>query len=394
MKEQINPNLRKNKGNILKNIFGICFIWFMIFVFTFYIDGETGVILAYFALSSALLSYIIAYFARKRIKIRFECEEYVKKGSALKLKINTEKTGIMPLAFIDLFIGMSETLGEQDRHYKLSLAFKNSEEFEINLKGITGGNGKIFIKEVCSSGFFGIVSYNAETPLQSKSIGIIPDIPEIHASNELFRAINDIVVTSDDEEQDSPLAFSANSVAGYEHREYIQGDSLKRVNWKLSSKRNKLMVRLDEASASVQPVVLIDLCGKNIKNQEKNLQGAFGMLSLFIKQGISCKVYMKSESNSMQNFSADSEESLNHILMTAIITPTENITQFDESIFYLEKACAYIIFSAEIPEKLIKSKFASANKETIKFVVADRKAINNSDINLWYLDSDNCFRRF
>ena len=393
MKEQFNPNLRKNKGNIFKNIFGICFIWFMIFIFTFYMDGETGMILAYFALFSAVFSYADAYLARKRINISFECDEYVKKGDRLRVRVNAEKSGKLPLAFIDLFIGTSETLGGQDMHYKLSLAFKNTEEFEIPLDGLIGGNGRIYIKEIFSSGFLGFVSYRAEVPMQSKNIGIIPDIPEINSSNALFRTINDIVITSDDEEEDSPLAFSANSTAGYEHRDYIQGDPLKRINWKLSSKRNKLMVRLDEASASVQPVVIIDLCHKNILSEEKNIQGAFGLLSLFVKQGIACKVYFKSESNNLQCINADSEESLNYILMTILITPSENITAFDESIFCSENACAYIMFSAEIPEKLIKSEFVNANKDCIHFIVADENAVNNSHANVWHLDSENCFRK-
>jgi len=392
MKEQFNPNLKKNIGNIFKNIFGICFIWFLIFIFTFYMDGETGMILAYFALFSAVLSYLTAYLARKRINISFNCNEYVKKGNKLKVKIKAEKTGILPLAFVDIYIGADGVLKNQESHYKLSLAMKNTEEFEISFNGLTGGNGKIYIKEVFSSGFFGIVSYRAGTSLQLKNIGVIPDIPEIKSSNELFKTINDIIITSDDEEQDSPLAFSANSVPGYEHREYIQGDSLKRINWKLSSKRNKLMVRLDEASSSVQPVIIIDLCHENTVNEEKNIQGAFGLLSLFVKQGIACKVYFKSQNNELKYLTADSEESLDNILMTILITPTENITHFDENIFCSEKACAYIMFSAEIPEKLINSEFVNANKDNIHFIVADEKAANNSNQNVWHLDSDNCFR--
>ena len=261
----------------------------------------------------------------------------------------------------------------------LLTCLRNSESFEFEIDALTGGNSKIYISNVFSSGFFGIASYKTEIPMQLKNIGIIPDIPEISSSNSLFRAINDTVITSDDEEQDSPLSFSANSVAGYEHREYIQGDSLKRVNWKLSSKRNKLMVRLDEASASV--------------NQEKNIQGAFALLSLFIKQGIACKVCFRTENNDLQYFTAESEESLNNILMTVLITPSENITHFDESIFLSEKTCAYLVFSAEIPEKLINSDFVKANKDIVHFIVADENISSGYTVNIWHLDSENCFRK-
>ena len=105
-----------------------------------------------------------------------------------------------------------------------------------------------------------------------------------------------MVVTSDEEEEnDTAMMFSANVAPGYEHREYVQGDPLKRVNWKLSTKKNKLMVRLDEAVASVQPLIILDLFRRSdataaeaVLNEEKLIQAVFGLLELMIEQGIAC----------------------------------------------------------------------------------------------------------
>ena len=44
----------------------------------------------------------------------------------------------------------------------------------------------------------------------------------------------------------------------YESREYIPGDPLKRINWKQSAKRDKLLVRLDDEMASKSVTVLLD----------------------------------------------------------------------------------------------------------------------------------------
>lgn len=394
----INPELAKSKGNILKNVFGVCFIWFMIFIFTFYMDGETGIILACFALFSMILSYFTAYYARNRIKISAECQEYIKKGNELTVKVKVEKKGRFPLAFVDIYTFSEGSFGKSEQHHRISLTFEKSMTFEYKINADFGGNGKTGIRNVYSSGFFGFASYLADVPEISRNIGVIPEIPEVNSSNSLFRAVNDIVVTSDDEETDSPLAFSANAMAGYEHRDYIEGDSLRRINWKLSSKRNKLMVRLDEASASVQPVIFIDLSSlydteNAIRMAEKNICSAISLITLFVKQGISCKVHFKTETDTLRTFTAESEESVNDILMNMIITPPEKITPLDESIFHIEKACAYIIFSVYPLASLIESDFAVSNKENVYFIISNTENIGAFSTVLWYLGENNNFEK-
>ena len=48
---------------------------------------------------------------------------------------------------------------------------------------------------------------------------------------------------------------------------------MKRVNWKLSAKKNQLMVRLDEAASAVQPVIALDLFrAKGVKAEDAILR--------------------------------------------------------------------------------------------------------------------------
>jgi hypothetical protein len=106
-------------------------------------------------------------------------------------------------------------------------------------------------------------------------------------------------------------------MAGHEHRDYIIGDSLKKVNWKLSAKRQKLMIRQDEAinpskitfvlagnKATIIPPQKTTLFGRQLdysdenkeeyKRVEKQLENLLLMLKLFSANSIPCKImYVK-----------------------------------------------------------------------------------------------------
>lgn len=54
-------------------------IAFVLYIFIFYIEGETGVVLAAFFIVAPIISLLIAYSSRKRINVEISCDAYVKK---------------------------------------------------------------------------------------------------------------------------------------------------------------------------------------------------------------------------------------------------------------------------------------------------------------------------
>lgn len=260
---------------ILKHLVSISAVAFLLYVFTFYVDGEMGVILLAFLIFAPVFSLVFAVYSRNRIKVTFDCDGYVKKGSKLKVTVTVEKKGSLPFAFVDIKPAVSEVFAECTKTYRLSMLNEYKKNFTFDVDAVTGGNGEISIVSVYSCGFLGFMRLKSKLPLPfPKSVGVIPEIPEIKASSQLFRSIADVVMTSDDDEDnDTAMMFSTNTTAGYEHREYITGDPLKRVNWKLSTKKSKLMVRLDEAAASVQPSVVLDLFRNGANPVDKAVSG-------------------------------------------------------------------------------------------------------------------------
>ncbi|MDE6502016.1 MAG: DUF58 domain-containing protein [Ruminococcus sp.] len=384
---------------IFKNLLSISAVAFLLYVFTFYIDGEMGVILLAFLIFAPLVSLFFVVYNRNRIKVSFDCDGYVKKGGKLSVTVTVEKKGFLPFAFVDIKPAVSEVFLKTNKTYRLSMLNEHKKDFTFTTEAVTGGNGEISLISVHSCGFLGFIRLKSKIQLPSpKSVGVIPEIPEIKASSQLFRSIADIVMTSDDdEENDTAMMFSANTTAGYEHREYIIGDPLKRINWKLSTKKSKLMVRLDEASATIQPSIVLDLfrnstnpVEKAVSGEEKLLVSVFGLISLMIKQGIACSFTYYSPTGEVVTESVDNPDYPVQLLLKVLsvkVIPDRRINIPEEN------SVACVIATTDTGNGFTAIADRIENHENANILSISQDSPNTTDIALWYLDKNNNFVR-
>lgn len=86
----------------------------------------------------------------------------------------------------------------------------------------------------------------------------------------------------------------------YEIREYIPGDELKNIHWKLTAKQNKLMVRERLKSGKQKVNLLLPLTDQNQENDE--LMGAFYYLGqLFLEKEYPLQLYWVGVGNALQS---------------------------------------------------------------------------------------------
>ena len=385
--------------NILKHLISVSAVAFLLYVFTFYIDGEMGVILLSFMISAPFFSLVFVIYSRNRIKVSFDCDGYVKKGGKLKVTVTVEKNDSLPFALIDIKPCVSEVFGKDIKTYRLSMLNERRKDFTFTIDALTGGNGEISIDTIYSCGFLGFIRLKSKIPLPApKSVGVIPEIPELKASSQLFRSIADIVMTSDDDEDnDTSMLFSTNTTVGYEHREYVAGDPLKRVNWKLSTKRGKLMVRLDEAASSVQPEILLDLYRNSsakteeaVISEEKLIISVFGLLTLMLRQGIPCGFTYYSPSGEIITENVDNPDYPMQLLLKVLsvkVVPDRRINILPES----TSACACIVSTTDTGGNFTSITDKIENHENTSIIGISQEMPAPADIPLWYLDENNNF---
>lgn len=359
-----------------------------------------GVIVIAFMLSAFLLSLAFALYGRKRVKVSLDCDAYVKSGSEIKVKICVEKIGKFPLPIIEIKPAASLVFEQQNKVYRMSLVSKNKSEFIFKLPSNIAGNGEIYIDSVFSSDFLGFIKFKITQPLPSpKSVGVIPEIPEVTASSELFRFLADAVLTSDeDEENDTAMLFSANTAPGYEHRDYVVGDSLKRVNWKLSSKTSKLMVRLDEASSAAEPCIVLNLFRKSekeeqadLKAEEKLIKSVFGLISLLVKQGIACTFVYHDYNGNICTENVDNPDAPSQILLKVLAVKVKPDAMINMS-RVSDGSCAYVIATTDVTEEFKNVLTVLPDMENTSIIVPNSENAHGLQLPVWYMTIDNKFK--
>ena len=326
-------------------------------IFMFFMDGRIGVMMLSFLVLMPLLSLIVTLIARRSLRVRLVLPDSAAKHQDVPAVIVLEKDTPVPVPFLRLRLHADAHFGalnpnaaplpekpvqgigaaaamryrnEMNRWKKmrksqltpdmipfcLSMGTSRKEEYRILLHPRFCGGGEVVLKELVLSDYLGMFSFRLHTEPR-ETVLITPEIPEMKANSELFRSVSTAVAAAD-EETDSTPTHSASAMPGYEHREYVAGDSLKRINWKLSSKRHHLMVRQDEPVALARLSVVLDFrrSPKNIPMiqqlgaEEQLIESSLGFLMLCAKYGYPCKLSYADVNGEWSSLSLDDAEQL------------------------------------------------------------------------------------
>lgn len=277
----------------VKLTFGLLLMALMAYVFTFYLDSDIGVVVCAFLVIAPLLSLLLAWSAARHITAQLKAPDTLIKGRHFSAVMTLRTDSKLPVPF--LRVGLQQDANFQpDDPRPVQSAMTAAEPLEI-VFGMTAqyaGNGMISAGQLVVSDYLGLVSFPVKSVPVPLQVGVIPAVPSLTGAGLLLHSISDAVLTQDEEEQESAATFSAQTQPGYVHRDYVPGDNLRRINWKLSAKRNKLMVRMDEAASAVRPAVILDLrpeeTPERLQRRETLMEGALGLLLLLVRQGIAC----------------------------------------------------------------------------------------------------------
>lgn len=283
----------------MRTFLSFAFIILASIIYIRYLDAKNGLIILYFFTLLPLLSVLITFLTKNKIEIELDIkDDILTKNHKSKLKLMINKKIRLPIPFVSIKIQQVEHFDKLEIDtFRISMSeekkFKTYVEFTPRICGKT----EIIVSEAYIYDYLGIYKFNLlKNNIIMKTVYIKPDIPEIEQNNELFRNICTNVFNNDDDESNSTFSFNLGSIPGYEYRNYVPGDSMKKINWKLSSKRDELMVRLDEVAPFNKPTIIIDYVKstqihnyrERLLTEERVLEAALGMMLLCVKQGLEC----------------------------------------------------------------------------------------------------------
>ena len=158
------------------------------------------------------------------------------------------------------------------------------------------------------------------------------------------------------------------------------------------------MVRLDEAAASVQPVLVLDLYRKSsipavnaVRGEEQLIRAMFGLLNLLITQGIACNFVYRSADGSTVCESVDNPDYPNQLLLKVLSTRVITDKRVDIS-GMSSSVCACVIATTDAGEGFSAVTDHLESNENVSILGLSIASANSTSLPLWYLDEENNFK--
>ena len=283
----------------MKGLLSYIFCIVIALMLTYYINGSGGWLVLMLLIVAFAVSMAVYLVSRKKIQISMEMPyDVVSKGEDFGVKLICKKNTFLPSCFVEVTVETSPNIKVKERmNFKFILSKLSDEIIEIPLTAHFCGSGNVRISSIELTDYLGIVrkAILLEQPDKfSSDVKILPDIPDTGSQSEVIKSTSENMTFDDEEEESDETALGMTGMPGYEHRPYEVGDPLKRINWKMSSKRDKIMVRLDEKVTSSSQIFVLDYPRKlgidevYFYNADKIIEASLAMLAILIMQGFEC----------------------------------------------------------------------------------------------------------
>ncbi len=232
-------------------------------IFALYLSGRVGWFLVTAFVAAPVISVLMTLIFVRRIYVSCDADMLTMcKGDSCVITVSVTNGTFLPTP--PVLIDMTDTPAvEAENPYRsISVLPFDTESFEVSYKAKICGPANIGVKSFRVSDYFGFVSFeikSADISQMTFTASVIPDIPDVNLSDPVVSRAAELSAFSDDSEETVEAQTSGfGGFPGYENREYVPGDPLKRVNWKQSAKRGKLLVRLDDETVSSAVTVILD----------------------------------------------------------------------------------------------------------------------------------------
>lgn len=235
-------------------------VWFryllllvMSYVFAYLFNLNENYILLYMLLLVPIADFIYFSLVKNKCEVQIISEkEVITRGEENKYSLIIENKGNITIPFVDYSVNINNKFSSNKTISK-RVAVDSSKSF-INTFFLTSehiGLANIIVPQIGVSSIFGFFDKRYQINKEINTT-ILPDYKEI---SNVYQAL-EIGGGLDLEDEVNRSAFQGEP--GYEYKDYIEGDPLNRVNWKLSSKQNKLMIRKSISGSRLTKSILLD----------------------------------------------------------------------------------------------------------------------------------------
>ncbi len=257
----------------MKNL--ILFFGMVVFMYlySYILGGETSMVMVYMLIFSPLVSIFLIFPLKKRIVTSVEVPSYeVEKGGVVKVNVHLENKSFMPIPFINIEFCKPVNFrvpGTYNEIISLGPFEKKVVIMEYTAKsrgvGEIGVSG-IWLRDYINIFRIALLKNSAEERVTGE-VTVLPRIVSLKPTSKILLGSSESVKQEASGTTNINL-FSLNGEPGYEFREYMPGDPLHKVHWKLSARNETLMVRKDEGRGLSKKRLFLDSYIKPAQNKQ------------------------------------------------------------------------------------------------------------------------------
>lgn len=254
---------------------------FFAVLFMLFISGEIGSAILYAIIIANVVSTVLLLISKKHFSATLcSLSGVTECGRNIEFEIVLKKKGFCFLPYIEICLAANTSI-----RLRTALLFRREVTVKGEFPAEHSGLNKLLLENMIISDFLGNFHFNIRADQQTQ-MAVLPRIVEYAGPDVLPN-----MLPSEEEETEEGTATRNGGMPGYEHREYVPGDSPRRVNYKLSAKRGTLMVRLDESNGHAATHLYISESGL-----PECCDQAFALASRLIMHGGTVKITHKNDS--------------------------------------------------------------------------------------------------
>lgn len=243
------------------------------YLYSYILGGETSMVMVYMLLFSPLVSIFLIFPLKKRIVTSVDVPSYeVEKGGVVRVNVHLENKSFMPIPFINIEFCQPVNFcvsGTYNEIISLGPFEKKVVTMEYTAK--CRGVGEVGVCGIWLRDYINILRIpllkNSDEERLTGEVTILPRLVSLKPTSKILLGSSESLKQEDSGTTNINL-LSWSGEPGYEFREYMPGDPLHKVHWKLSARNETLMVRKDEGRGLSKKRLFLDSYIKPIQNKQ------------------------------------------------------------------------------------------------------------------------------
>lgn len=207
-----------------------------------------------FLLACPFLLLGILLYTKNKVQVKLKGELSVANiNQPVLCTAYISNNSIFPVGCIRIIVGYQNQYGREQgsQHFTISMNGNSKQSINFTIKSEHVGNISVSVEQVRVYDYLRI--FSRKVPCTSKlEVNIIPEIHTIEAS--VFAKQPDFI----DSDTFSKIKSGDDPSEVFDIREYKEGDKLHRINWKLSSKKESVLVKEYSLPVACTTAILVD----------------------------------------------------------------------------------------------------------------------------------------